>query len=126
MKDIVDWGKFGVETIEDAVKLGNKVHSKIGGNKIKDANNWKKFALETADDALGIFDKVKSRGGMVYSQSLKDALNGGTSCGGTSCGGRRKPKNIVGEAVKPRATKFVKGSQEAKDHMAKIRAMRSK
>jgi hypothetical protein len=57
-----------------------------------------------------MYDAVNARGGMVYSPALKKALSG--------CeGGAKKPR-------KPRVSRFIKGSQEAKDHMARIRAMK--
>ena len=116
MKDVVDWGKFGVETVGDAVGLAKKVR---GGSKLEDAKKYKNMALSAANEAFGLYDKVKrATGGMVYSQELKDALGG---CGDCS-GGKMKPKKATG--AKP--ARFEKGSQAARDHMAKIRAMKKK
>jgi hypothetical protein len=82
-----------------------------GVNHLKKAKKWLGFAGDVAKEGFNIFDQVKSRGaGMVYSQSLKDAIGG--SCG--SCEGGAK------------SGKMAKGSQEMKDHMARIRAMRKK
>ena len=126
--DAYKWLKFGKDVAGDAVDIFDKVKSRgmgrkpktVGGNKVKDAYAWLDFGKKVVDDGLGIYDKVKGRGGMVYSQELKDALGGCGDC----TGGKRIRKSKVGGAKT--SGKFVKGSQEAKDHMARIRAMRKK
>jgi hypothetical protein len=101
------WKAFANETAEDALALAKKAVS--GGSRLSKAYKWKAFANETADDALKLVKKGMS-GGMVYSPSLKKALedNG----------------NKVGGAMPKKAGRFVKGSKEAKEHMARIRAMK--
>lgn len=86
-----------------------------GGSRIKKAYKWKAFANETADDALGLAKKVISGGSLVYSPSLKKALKDN---------GPYKTMAVGG--AKPKTGRFVKGSAEAKAHMAKIRAMKKK
>jgi hypothetical protein len=94
---------------------GNEKPSQGGVNRLKKANRYLDFSKKVVGDAFNIMDQSKARGGMVYSQDLKDALSG---CGDCS-GGAKKPR-------KPRTARFVKGSQEAKDFMASIRAKKAK
>lgn len=103
IKDIIDYGKVGVETVGDAVKIANKIKSKVGGGPVMDKVNQ-------------VIDNVKSREGMVYSQSLKDALEKGIK-------GRKKPTNIIEGGA--RKARFAKGSPEAKAFMASIRAKKN-
>lgn len=109
MKDIIHYGKVGVDTASDMYDLYGKVKSKLGGGPIM-------------DKVSNVINKVKSREGMVYSQDLKDALS-------KSVKGLKKPLNIIeggsccGGARKAR---FAKGSPEAKAFMASIRAKKSK
>jgi hypothetical protein len=97
----------GFDVYDMAKERGGKV------NRLKKSEKWLDFSKKVVGDAFNIYDQAKARGGMVYSQSLKDALGGCGSCEG----GAVKPR-------KPRVARFVKGSQEAKDHMARIRAMK--
>ena len=107
-------------TGEETPAQGGKV------NHLKKAKKWLDFSKDVVSDAFGIYDKIKERGAgmneydgkgsMVYSQSLKNALKKGGACGGL-----KKPCNVGGAR---KTARFVKGSQEAKDHMARIRAMK--
>jgi len=107
MKDIIHYGKVGVDTASDMYDLYGKVKSKLGGGPIMDKVN-------------NVINKVKSREGMVYSQDLKDALSKNVK-------GLKKPLNIIeggsccGGARKAR---FAKGSPEAKAWGAKMKAIR--
>jgi hypothetical protein len=139
MKDLIKYGKVGVETASDMYDLYGKVKSKMGGKiKMKDVIDYGKIGVETVGDAINIgkkikskisgggpivdniIDKVKSREGMVYSQSLKDALEKGIK-------GRKKPIGLKNPIVDggccggARKGRFVKGSPEAKAFMASIR-----
>jgi len=113
------WTKYAKDTVGDAFDIYDQAKSRGAGsggvNRLKKANRWTNYAKNTVGDAFNIYDQAKARGGMVYSQDLKDALNG---CGDCS-GGAKKPR-------KPRTARFVKGSQEAKDFMASIRAKKIK
>lgn len=108
MKDVIDYGKFGVDTISDVIGIANKVKSKMGSGKM-------------LDKAQDVINKVKSREGMVYSQSLKDALMKNVK-------GLKKPTNIIegGCCGGARKGRFVKGSEEAKAFMASIRNKKKK
>ena len=103
------WKAFANETADDALALAKKAVS--GGSRISKAYKWKAFANETADDAIKLVKKGIS-GGMVYSPSLKKALEDNS--------------NKVGGAKPKKAGRFAKGSKEAKEHMARIRAMKKK
>jgi hypothetical protein len=112
LKDIIKYGKVGVETASDMYDLYGKVKSKMGAGKM-------------LDKAQEVIDKVKSREGMVYSQSLKDALMKNVK-------GLKKPIGLKNPIVEggccggARKGRFAKGSQEAKDWMASIRAKKNK
>ena len=102
------WLGFSKKVIGDAFDVYDKAKERGGKvNRLKKGEKWLSFSKKAVGDAFDIYDQAKARGGMVYSQSLKDALEGGAV----------KPR-------KPRVARFVKGSQEAKDHMARIRAMK--
>jgi hypothetical protein len=113
------WTKYAKDTVGDAFDIYDQAKSRGAGsggvNRLKKANRWTNYAKNTVGDAFNIMDQAKARGGMVYSQDLKDALGG---CGDCS-GGAKKPR-------KPRTARFAKGSQEAKDFMASIRAKKNK
>jgi len=110
---------FSKKVVGDAFNIYDEAKKRGAGsggvNRLKKANRYLDFSKKVVGDAFNIMDQSKARGGMVYSQDLKDALSG---CGDCS-GGAKKPR-------KPRTARFVKGSQEAKDFMASIRAKKAK
>jgi hypothetical protein len=109
IKKAYKWKAFANETADDALALVKKVAS--GGSRIKKAYKWKAFANETADDALALVKRGMS-GGMVYSPSLKKALE-------DNC-------NKVGGAKPKKTGRFAKGSPEAKAWGAKMKEARMK
>jgi hypothetical protein len=122
MKDIINYGKIGVDTASDMYDLYGKVKSKLGGKiKIKDVIDYGKIGVETIGDAVKIANKIKGKmGGMVYSQDLKDAL-------AKNIKGRKKPTNIVEKMEGGvRKGRFAKGSAEAKAWGEKMRQARMK
>ena len=102
VKDIIKYGKIGVDTASDIYDLYGKVKGKIGGGPIMDKVN-------------NVIEKVKSKEGMVYSQDLKDAL-------AKNIRGLKKPTNIIEGGA--RKARFAKGSAEAKAWGAKMKAIR--
>jgi len=110
---------FSKKVVGDAFNIYDEAKSRGAGsggvNRLKKANRYLDFSKKVVGDAFNIMDQAKARGGMVYSQDLKDALSGCSDCSG----GAKKPR-------KPRTARFVKGSQEAKDFMASIRAKKAK
>jgi hypothetical protein len=98
---------FAKDTIEDALGLYKKATG--GVNRLKKAKRFEGFAKDTIEDALGLYKKAT--GGMVYSPDLQKALEGCGECSG---------------GAKKRSGRFAKGSAEAKDFMASIRAKKIK
>jgi hypothetical protein len=113
LKKAEKWMDFSKKAVGEAFDVYDKAKARGAGKKTKKAQSWTDFSKGVANDALGMYDAVNARGGMVYSPALKKALGGCGSCEG----GAKKPR-------KPRVSRFIKGSQEAKDHMARIRAMK--
>ena len=109
------WTAYAKDTIGDAFDIAKMAGMGSGGvNRLKKSKRWTAYAKDTIGDAFNIYDQAKARGGMVYSQDLKNAL----SETGNYSGGA-KPK----KARKP-STRFPKGSQEAKDWGAKMKEAR--
>jgi hypothetical protein len=104
VKGIVDFGVNELKKNKVVRNLANKVPRILG--KVEKGD-----VVGLVDEGMDIYDQYK--GGMVYSDQLKEALNGG--CG--SC---------KGGAKKPRTGRLVKGSPEAKAFMASIRAKKNK
>ena len=111
------WLDFSKKAVGDAFDVASMAGMGSGGkiSRIKKANKWLDYSKGVVGDAFDIYDQAKARGGMVYSPELKQALSGCSDCSG----GAKKPR-------KPRTARFVKGSQEAKDFMASIRAKKAK
>jgi len=108
----VGGGAFKTFTGRETPAEGGKI------SRYKKANKYLGFSKEVADAGFDVANKGVDlynkgiRGGLVYSQSLQESLNRG---------GKRGKKTIKASTTRP-----LKGSQEMKDKMAKIRMMRGK
>ena len=108
LKKANKWLEFSKGAVGDAFDLAG-----MGGkvNRAKKAQKWLDYSKGVVGDAFNIYDQAKARGGMVYSPDLQKAI------GCSDCSGGAK---------KPRKSRFVKGSPDAKAFMASIRAKKAK
>jgi hypothetical protein len=105
-----------MKVIHDA--LGNKLDEGVGGvSRSKKAKKWTGYALDTADKALGLATKY---GGVSRSKKAKKWTGYALDTADKALGLATK----YGAGEKPKVARFAKGSQEMKDKMAKLRAMR--
>ena len=99
IKGIVDFGVNELKKNKVIRNLANKVPRILGKIEKGDVRGL-------VNEGVDIYDQYKSMGGMVYSDQLKEALNGGRKCGGARKG------------------RMVKGSAEALAFGARMKALR--
>jgi ribosomal protein L20 len=111
LKKANKWLEFSKGAVGDALNIYDQAKTRGGVNRAKKAQKWLDYSKGVVGDAFNIYDQAKARGGMVYSPDLQKAI------GCSDCSGGAK---------KPRKSRFVKGSPDAKAFMASIRAKKAK
>jgi hypothetical protein len=112
LKKATKWTDYAKNTVGDAFDIAKMAG--MGGkvNRMKKATKWTDYAKNTVGDAFDIAKMAGMGNKLVYSPELQKALGG---CGDCS-----------GGVKKPRKTRFVKGSPEAKAWGEKMKQARMK
>ena len=120
IKKAQKWTDYSVDTVGKAIGLAKMAG--MGGkiSRIKKAQKWTDYSVDTVGKAIGLAKMAGMGKGMVYSKSLKKAIDSDSNSDSESDKeGGAKPK-------KKRTGRFAKGSAEAKAWGQKMKEARMK